>query len=165
MDVSAVYVKTPKGLEEMVQRCHGLARRDRQILIMMDGRRTLADIERLVTHPDQAQVVSHLLADGFITLRAQAASTPATAKEPASTTVAPPEDDFKRMDMARNFMIGTLRTFLGASCSSLVDQLDACDHLEQLRAHYAAWREAMALTREGRKDLPDLEKRLASLLS
>lgn len=67
--------------------------------------------------------------------------------------------------MARKFMIGTFRAFLGSACSNLVDRIDACEELEQLRQHYAPWQEAMALTRAGRKDLPDLEKRLASLLS
>lgn len=166
MDSGAVYAKTPKGLEEMVQRCHGLSRRDRQILIMMDGRRTLGELARLVVHSDHEQVVANLLADGFIALRTQAASGAKPAPAPGSApAVPPPRDDGQRIEMARNFMVGTLRTFLGSSCSSLVEQLDACDQLEQLRQKYAAWRQAMALTREGRKDLPDLEKRLASLLS
>jgi hypothetical protein len=159
MDAGDIYAKTPKGLEEMVERAHGLSRRDRQTLIMLDGRRTLGEVARLVPHDDHTQVVAKLLAEGFITLRLA----PATASAPAATPA--PADDVKRVHMARNFMSGTLRTFLGSACSSLVEQIDACEQLDQLRQHFAAWREAMVLTREGRKDLPDLEKRLASLLS
>lgn len=41
---TSVYVKTPKGLEEMAHRRHGLSVRERQVLIMMDGKRALRDI-------------------------------------------------------------------------------------------------------------------------
>ena len=51
------------------------------------------------------------------------------------------------------------------SCTSLTEQVERAPTLEALRDLYSAWREAIALTPEGRKELPSLENRLAALVS
>lgn len=50
----------------MVERCHGLSRMDRQILIMIDGRRTLGELAQLVPHADHEHVVAKLLDEEFV---------------------------------------------------------------------------------------------------
>ena len=76
-----------------------------------------------------------------------------------------PADDVERLAMARNFMANTTRAYIGTNGSSLINKIDDCADLESLRHQYNAWREAIQLSREGRKDIGDLESKLAALLS
>ena len=48
----AVYAKTPQGSDEVATRRHGLSMRMRQLLILVDGRRTVADLAKLVPEKD-----------------------------------------------------------------------------------------------------------------
>lgn len=156
MTTPSHFVKTPKGIEEINQRGHGLAQRGRRVLIMLDGKRDLASLAATFPTEDVAAILDSLLADGFIVPLAEAA--------PASNTP-PPPDDAKRFEMAHNFMINTVGEFLGVMGSGLIEKLERCGTLEELRGHYAAWREAIQLSRDGRKQAAELESRLAALLS
>ena len=91
---------------------------------------------------------------------------PATAPAPAQpAAVPPPATDEDRLDLARNFMINTANTFTGVSGSSLVVQLEGAKNLKELRSLFYDWREALEMSAAGKQRLPDLEKRLAALLS
>jgi len=67
--------------------------------------------------------------------------------------------------MAKNLMRNTVNAFLGGMGSGLINQIDHCTNLDELRALYKEWQEAIQLTSEGRKQAADLENRLAALLS
>jgi len=93
MDSNAVLVKTAKGTEEVKSRAHGLAARLRSVLIMVDGKTTVADyITRFGAIPDINGTLQMLLAQGF--LEAHAATVagpppPAAAPSPAPQAAAP----------------------------------------------------------------------------
>lgn len=62
-----VYRKSAKGLQEIETRAYRLSPRLRQVLILVDGRRTDEDLRRLVaTHGDES--LHALAADGYIEL-------------------------------------------------------------------------------------------------
>lgn len=169
---TSVYVKTPKGLEEMAHRRHGLSVRERQVLIMMDGKRALRDI--LGADADAAlELLNKLVAMDLLTPLVPPTPVPSAEAAPAAAHRAanepkapkPPGDDAERLEMARNFMLNTVNAFLGVAGSSLIAQLEACMDFANLRGLYEDWQDALALTRDGRKQLPELERRLAALLS
>lgn len=161
------FAKTPKGIEEMTRRAHGLAQRARRALILIDGKRDAEALAGAFPDEDMAGVLNQLLTEGYI--RELEPPPPAVAPEdsrPAPQTPIPrPADDGQRFDMARNFMINTTGAFLGFNGSGLIEKLEAADGLETLRQHYAPWRDAIRLTREGRDRIDELEQRLAALLS
>jgi len=163
MSAAQVYVKTPKGIEEINTRSHALAQRARQMLIMMDGKRTLSDVEELIPQEEGEELLASLLAGGFI-VPLQTASTSTSSGKPTERFT-PPQDINERFEMARNLMRNTINAFLGGMGSGLINQLDKCTNLDELRFHYKAWQEAIVLTSEGRKQAKDLENRLAALLS
>lgn len=162
MAATPFYVKTPKGIEEMTHRSHGLSQRARRVLIMLDGKRSATDIEEMFPEVGQA-LLNELIADGFVvplqTEVAKAAPAKAVAK------VDPPLNDAQRFEMAQNFMRNTLDAFLGGMGSGLMAQISRCNNLDELRVHYQSWRESILLTSDGRKKSADLESRLAALLS
>ena len=110
-------------------------------------------------------VLATLLNDGFIVPLAPAPDPVAAAPKSAAQKVIAPANDAERFSMARNFMINTTRAYIGTNGSSLINHLDDCDDLEGLRHHFNAWREAIKLSSDGRKDIGDLENKLAALLS
>lgn len=171
MSTAQVYVKTPKGIEEMNSRSFGLTPRLRRVLIMVDGKRKNEEIIGMFTDGDSAAMLNSLIQDGFIAplsshvsaVSIQTDNAAAVSKQ--SDHVAPPLDDVQRFVMAKNFMSNTIKTFLGGMGSGLVNQIEKCGNLDELRPHYKAWREAITMTRDGRKQAEELEKRLAALLS
>jgi hypothetical protein len=162
MSAQLVYVKTPKGIEEINSRSYGLPQRVRQILIMMDGKRSLSDVAAILPEDDGETLLKSLVTGGFIVpLQSVGANSQGT---PVDKFV-PPQDIAQRFEMARNLMRNTINAFLGGMGSSLLNQLDKCTNLDELRVHYKAWQDAILLSSDGRKQAEDLENRLAALLS
>lgn len=159
------YAKTPKGIEEMTARTHGVPLRVRRVLIMADGKRGRDDFAAMFPGEDIDAVLEGLLADGFLTPLAPSPAPAAPTAKQAPPPAAPPVDDANRFDMARNFMMNTVNTFVGISGSSLIMRIESCPSLEELRPLFEPWRQAIKLTADGRKRLDELESRLAALLS
>ena len=164
MEDNETFVKTPKGVEEMTSRSLGLGQRARRLLILVDGKKELAGIAAAFPGEDARGVLKNLASEGFIRLLEPPAPPP-EPKRPAAAPAPSPLDDAQRFDMARNFMVNTVNAFLGIMGSNLIEKLERCRGLEELRSHYAAWREAIQMSREGRGQAADLESRLAALLS
>lgn len=169
-----LYVKTPKGMEEITQRSHGLAQRQRRLLILIDGKKDGAALLAMLPGEESASDLQQLLADGFIKLlepeqpkaSAPSASAVIAAAAKAAQQRAPrPESDAQRIEMARNFMLNTLNAFVGIAASSLITRVESCGNIPSLQEHYIAWRDAINLSSDGRKRLQELEDRLAPLLS
>jgi hypothetical protein len=159
------YAKTPKGIEEMTERKHGVSMRIRRLLIMADGKRGRDDFAAMFPGEDIDAILEGLLADGFLTPLQPAPPPAAPAAKQIQPPAGPPVDDANRFDMARNFMMNTVNAFVGISGSSLIMSIEACPSLEELRRLFEPWRQAIKLTSDGRKRIDELESRLAALLS
>jgi len=158
-----IYVKSPKGIEEINNRSHGLPQRSRQLLILLDGKRSSSDIADLLPDGDSEKLLANLVEGGFIVLLQQPAEQPVQGKSAEKFEL--PKDEGQRFEMAKNFMRNTINTFLGSMGSGFISKVDKCNSLDELRLHFQAWREAMLVSGEGRKQIQDLESRLAALLS
>jgi hypothetical protein len=174
MTEELIYVKTQKGIEEISKRTHGLSPRARQVLILLDGKRSIDDVTEMLPGDETLTLLDEMFTGGFIeslqessVMRAQAAK-PATQKtvvaKPAPK-VERPKDDIVRLEMAKNFMRNTVQSFLGGMGSGFVSHIDKCNDFEELRKNFGPWKEAIELSSEGRKQLLDLEHRLMVLLS
>jgi hypothetical protein len=62
----AVFVKSPQGSDEVATRRHGLSMRVRQLLILVDGRRSIADLSRMVPEKEVLTHMEMLEAQGFV---------------------------------------------------------------------------------------------------
>jgi len=162
-------IKTQQGQAEIEHRSGGLDTRLRRLLILVDGKRSLSDLAQLSGIDDVAPLVERLQQAGLIAPRdSQANQRPSAdaAPDPALAAVSGlPERDGKSLDMARNFMFNTLRTFNGnLSKLSLQEAVFKCSDHAGLRALYPAWAEAINQTSMGRKRFPELQKQLFAVI-
>lgn len=123
-----VYIKTDKGLAEILGRTHGLAVRLRRILIMVDGRASVAEmVARLARLGDIAGALQELAARGFIAPR-----------EP-SCAVAGTVAGFD-LDQAKGFARYVLLGVLGPVAARRVERIDAAASAAALQAELEALR-------------------------
>lgn len=89
MDKAMVLLKTVKGLDEIQNKVYGLTPKRRRVLIMVDGRMTVAEmLDRLAAlGADLEAQLENLLAEGFLA-PANAAIAPAPATAPGAKTAA-----------------------------------------------------------------------------
>lgn len=185
--MSSLYVKTLKGIAEVERRSNGISARHRKLLILIDGKRDEKDLTAMFPGGDAPAILASLLDEGYVKLLAPAEQSvvPQTVapKSVAPRQVAPKPvapravtgNEVERFAKARHFMISTTRAHIGLDSPSLTNQLgasvslishlEACADLDALREQLNPWREVIKLSREGRKDLANLEKQLALLLA
>lgn len=161
MDIYPICVKTPKGLEEVERRTQGLPLKARQVLIMVDGRRDLAALQGIFPPETVRPILDQLLGEGFI----RGLDPPPAAPAPAPVRPVPvAANDAERFDLARNFMRNTTATFLGVVGSSLTGKIEGAADLAALGGLYGEWHDALAISADGRKRLPELGAQLFDLL-
>ncbi len=190
LERTRVYVKTPLGQTEIQSRALRLTPRLRAALILIDGRRTDADIAALAGQEAESSI-ERLMELGCIEIALPTVVPVAPAQpRPAVAAVAaapvkieavqvvqadhaaellqlPPAESrsAKQVEMARNFMTNTINTMFGQNMRlSLVRSFFECRTAEELRGVYPSWAEAMAGDRSAAKRLPDLRKKLFDVL-
>lgn len=121
MDSMQIYVKTPLGVEEIQDRKLHLAPRLRTMLIMVDGRKSVASLEKdAAKFSCPGDFIESLLAAGLI-VKAGAAQSAAALVAASSTgvqsvtpTEAPPAlDGYAKFRLAKDFMNNAVVNSLG----------------------------------------------------
>lgn len=159
-------IKTPKGIEAVAQKAHGLSMRQRQILIMIDGKRDLAMLSTMFPFDGLRDILDQLLADGFIApLKKEVPKIASPIPRPGKIEGPQPKNDRERIELARNFMINTTRTFIGYVGGTLIKEVEATKSIEELQALFEKWRETINMNPEGARRMKELEPRLAALIS
>lgn len=166
--MAVVFAKTPKGQEEVVAKSGGLTPRQRRVLIMVDGKRSVEELRTMLL-ADDLQNTLGLLEELELIAVTSAGGTPVTAAQslPPITAFSPlPADtDPLRLQMARNFMVNTVNTFVGAlGASSLLDRLAKADGHAGLRALYDEWYHAIVSSRDGRREAEALRSKLLQVI-
>ena len=110
MDAKARLIKTEKGREEIDHRRYKLAGKQRTLLILVDGTRSIDELTndgRKLGAPDDALIL--LMREGFVTpvMGSQTTRTADAAPGPASAGEASPDDEFARFRIAQKFMNDT----------------------------------------------------------
>ena len=166
--MAVVFAKTPKGQEEVVAKSGGLTPRQRRVLIMVDGKRSVEDLRSMLL-ADDLQNTLGLLEELDLIAVASMGGTPLAARQtlPAITAFGdlPAEADPLRLQMARNFMVNTLNTFVGAlGTSLLLDRLERAEGHPELRALYDEWYHAIVASRDGRREAEALRGKLLQVI-
>ena len=170
--MTTVFAKTRKGQEEIDQRGGTLGPRARRLLILFDGKRDIETLRAMMPDPKFDETVDLLVAGGFV------AGPGATAANEASLDATPteremdaavvddgPEVDPAKLEMARNFMLNSLRHFNGPYANiDLREKILRSTSGQELRSLMAPWRESIMLTKMGQLRSEELRLQLGELL-
>lgn len=166
--------KTPQGLQELEQRKLGLGPLQRRLLIFIDGQRTTAELQALMGKTEILPLLETLVASGCVLwpggpgeAQASAPLSPAASQpqpaEPDSDW--PPPRSAKEVDMAKNFMINTLITFVGQYANpDLMKRVQAATDCSVLRDSFEDWKRCMETSSSGARRLKELEAELRKVL-
>ncbi|QCB47998.1 hypothetical protein [Hydrogenophaga sp. PAMC20947] len=183
----AVYAKTVAGQQEIQTRSLGLAPLVRRLLVLVDGKRSAADLAVFVPAGQSVeQMFGELLAQGCVELRVKPQATDAgTGVVPESLALDDPDTDLfqppvdaaipglppaavrsaKENEMARNFMINSINSIIGQNMRiSLIHDIFHAETTEQLRVVFHAWEYSMSNNGMGNKRLPELREKLFKVL-
>jgi hypothetical protein len=137
-----VYRKTAKGATEVDTRAHRLPPRLRSALILVDGKRTDADLSSLIG-PTAGESLQSLAGDGFIevisvadTKRAAPAPAPVSAAAPAPAapnTVAPSTTASADVSLRRREAVRAVNELLGPMGESLSMRMERAKTIDELR--------------------------------
>lgn len=165
--MGVVFAKTPKGQAEIATKAGGLTPRQRRVLIMVDGKRSVDDLREMLLADDLQHTLGLLEEMEYIEIASLAsatgnASTPQARMPPVSAFGDLPDGiDPLRLQQARNFMTNTLNAFVGAlGTSSLLDRIERATGHAELRAHYDEWYHAIVMSREGKREAESLRAKL-----
>jgi hypothetical protein len=169
--MGAVFAKTPRGHEEIANKAGGLTPRQRRVLIMVDGKRTVDDLRSMLQADDLQHTLGLLEEDGYIQITAliDGITKPLDTKSVLPSITAfealPADGDPLRLQQARNFMMNTLNVFVGAlGTSSLLERIENADGHEHLRQLYDEWYHAIVMSREGKREAEALRTKLLKVI-
>ncbi|MCX8145007.1 MAG: hypothetical protein N3C59_01570 [Azovibrio sp.] len=167
--MGVVFKKTPRGIDEIQSRPGQLSPRLRRLLILIDGQRNVEALRAMVNIDDLTHVLGTLEEEGYIELvgveqedggLADGPLPPVTSFRPLPAT-----PKTKELDMARHFMINTLKAFCGphVHMSLMHDIFDAPSH-ERLRDYFGPWYRAIMATRQGSRRADELRVELLKVI-
>lgn len=170
--MSVVFAKTSRGQEELAARTVGLTPRQRRVLIMVDGRRTVDELRDLLQADDLQHTLGLLEESGFIEVDcirdesgAEVSVTEGSLPSITAFRPLPPPGSTKDLEQARNFIQNTLSTFCGPfAYLHIVEAAHAAKTHEALREQFDPWFSAIVLTREGRRRAEELRGMLLKVI-
>ncbi|MBI2306951.1 MAG: hypothetical protein HYU78_06570 [Rhodocyclales bacterium] len=166
--MSVIFAKTPKGVSEMETRSGGLTPRVRRLLIMVDGKRTVEDLRAMALADDLTHTLGLLEEEGYIQVH-QALDVAADDNGALPSITAfrelPESPDGRELDMARHFIVNTLKTFCGQMTHlTIVEAAFTAKTHAELREVFGPWYHAMVETREGRRRAEELREDLLKVI-
>lgn len=143
MDERHVYSKTPKGVAEVASRSAAVGMGARRVLIMVDGKRTVAELALLLKPGELNGVLTQLESQGFIS-RVQAADAirPLTRPMDLSTATAldinsvggeNDERNLLTLDEAKRRAVRELVDRLGPEAETTSVRIERCRNGDELR--------------------------------
>ena len=165
--MGVAFAKTPKGQAEITGKTGGLTPRQRRVLIMIDGKRTVDELRDMLQSDDLQHTLGMLEEDGYITI---ASVTDGAGTSHQLSAPLPPITAFRdltgtpdpvKLQQARNFMSNTLNAFVGTlGNSALLERIENAEGHLALRALYDEWYHALVMSREGKREAEALRAKL-----
>jgi len=157
---ASVYRKTAAGRAELDRRSAGLSPRQRQLLILVDGRRTEAELAALIGGSDAlAELLAVLRAKGLVADAAggdeetgHTTIQPAPEAPPAQHSVLPDE----RLAAIHRLMKDSARQHLGVLARELDAVIEHARCPRTLQAAVARWHLALRESRSGQAEADTL---------
>lgn len=145
MDSQAIVVKTAKGVEEVETKKHGLLPRARTVLILVNGRKTVAELAGMAKQlGSPTTLLDEFLAQGLIELKMAAPSPAEAIERQMAGNERIPMDEHQRFRAAHKFMMDSAVNALGIKAFFFTLKLEKCSTRKDLLALLAAYNRAIA---------------------
>lgn len=165
MEAASVYIKTQDGREELSSRAHRLSARERATLIMIDGHRCLAELQRL--SPAPGEVTRHLqafLETGLVIRLVMPPTMPQTHRKTAGMSASKPQANNAALENTRRYLLDVAHDTLGNEAAAFAAQvvqaetarklLDLAHHLRDAVHRYSNVHEAEQFWETVREIIP-----------
>ena len=150
-----IYEKSIAGQQEITGERRVLSLKHRQVLIMIDGKRTRDDLQNHLTNLDVAEIVADLERLGYIHNPASP-----SAKSPTAVNLAPhPADDApppeppvsaEQLAAAKEILISSTNECLGIIGRGMMQKIEAAQSREELKVWISQWHMAIRESRLGK---------------
>ncbi len=138
-----IYRKTAKGQIEIETRAYGLAPRLRPALILVDGRRSDAQLRELIPS-DSQRTFQTLLDEGYIETGAGAAEL-GLARAPSSSSIGNPR--LRAFERRRRESVAALLDEVGPLGGAVATQIERCSDWAELEPTLELARQVLAYAR------------------
>jgi hypothetical protein len=137
LDDRLVFAKTPKGVAEVSSRSGAVSLAARRVLIMIDGKRTVADLAPLARTGEIGGIIEHLEAQGLVHPAHASATSPAASPAPP-----PPADSAEELgedrlttsfESVKRRAVRELSDRLGPDAEVMAVRIEHCRNTEELR--------------------------------
>jgi hypothetical protein len=135
IDERLVYAKTPKGAAEVTARSGGLSLAARRVLIMVDGKRTVAELAPLARPGEIATILEALETHGFVQ-PVNSAAVRAAAAEPAGAESGDELADERlvaTLEAVKRRAVRELSDRLGPDAEVMAVRIEQCRTPDELR--------------------------------
>ncbi|HXF46879.1 MAG TPA: hypothetical protein VNK91_12255 [Burkholderiaceae bacterium] len=135
IDERLVYAKTPKGAAEVAARSGGLSLAARRVLIMVDGKRTVAELAPLARPGEIATILEALEAQGFVQ-PVNSAAVRAAVAEPAGVDSGDELADERlvaTLEAVKRRAVRELSDRLGPDAEVMAVRIEQCRTPDELR--------------------------------
>lgn len=172
--MSEVFSKTDQGQQEIKTRAGGLTQRVRQVLIFVDGKRDITALRKMLPADDLEPTLQALQEQGYIA--AIIIQEPAPIMSMVSAEVMPPPigtmfrelpptPGTKELELARNFMVNTLKRFTGPYATiSLIEKVYAAQSHAEMRMQFDHWVDAIVKAHAGKHRTDELRSALLEII-
>lgn len=145
MDSHAVVGKTLKGVEEVETKKYKLSPRARTVLILVDGRKTVAElIDMALKLGSPATLLDEFVAQGLVELKTSPQSAVTVAAPELVQPSAPEMDENARFRAAHKFMTSSVVNTLGIKAFFFTLKLERCATRKDLLAMLDDYTKAIA---------------------
>jgi hypothetical protein len=124
MNQGMIYKKSAQGSQAIAARDRNLTPRLRSLLIMVDGKRSPAELAQLTAQPDVAPLLDQLLQMGMVEEAAPASPAPAV-QAAATPSAAPATGATVPLADAKRFAVRKLTDLLGPAAEDLCIKIEA----------------------------------------
>jgi hypothetical protein len=156
-----VYEKTTSGIDEITGDRRRLNPKQRQVLILIDGKRTLNEITQSLPRLTIAEIVEELTAQGFI----QDPIRPKTIPQLTDAAPSAPEVSAEQLAKTKSILISSTTEYLGLMGRTMAEQISRASSYEQLKACISRWHMAIRESKGGRMLADELMSKVQTTLS
>lgn len=160
-----VYEKSARGYNEFNSEVRTLHFKERQVLLLMNGARTLDDLEKLFPKDQLSQIVLKLESKGYI----QTVGSNIAIKVDSITPISLADIRFTAIDETKlasikAIVIEATNDYLGLMGRGIKTQIEACQDEVSLKSALSIWHMAMRESKLGRESASFLMEQIHQIL-